>query len=394
VTDPPIIIVGGGLGGLSAAASLLQAGFNVEVFEQAPELGEVGAGIQFSANASHVLHHLGLGPALERIAVRPRAYEFRLFHSAELVHAFSLADQHREQFGAPYYHVYRPDVHRLLAKRVRTLKPDAVALDHKLVDFEQRADRVIAAFANGYNVEGKALIGADGIKSVIRSRLLGPTPAQFTGDAAWRITVPTGRLPDKLHDPVMTVWMGPRRHAVTYLLRGGSLLNFVGAVETDRASEESWTTKHPWSEMKSDFEGWHENIQTVIDAADHDACYRWALHIREPVMGWSQGRVTLLGDAAHPTLPYLAQGAAMAIEDGAILTRALERESDIAEALDLYQRNRFERTARIVRESTANRTLFHLDTVEEIKAAFAGRNMGRERGQWLYSYNPLTVDLI
>jgi len=389
-----ILIAGGGIGGLTAAACLLEAGFDVDVFEQAPELGEVGAGIQFSANASHVLYDLGLGPRLEPMAVRPRAYEFRLYDSAELVQAFPLADRHRERFGAPYLHLYRPDAHALLAETVRALKPDAIHLGRALVDFEERDDRVTARFADGATEAGDALIGADGIKSVVRPRVLGDTPAEFTGDVAWRVTVNARDLPDEFADRVMTVWLGPRRHAVTYLVRDGAIVNFVGCVETDERPEESWTVKHAWADMKADFAGWHPRIQAVLDAADRDACYRWALHIRTPVAGWSTGRVTLLGDAAHATLPYLAQGAAMAIEDAAVLARALGQSDTIAAGLDLYQRNRVERTARIVRESTANRTLFHLETTEALKAAFGRRDLGRERGAWLFSYNPLTVELV
>ncbi len=164
-------------------------------------------------------------------------------------------------------------------------------------------------------------------------------------------------------------------------------------METDDISEESWTVKYPWENLKEDFRGWNPNIQAVIDAADRDACYRWSLHYRKPIKNWSTKRVTLLGDAAHPTLPYLAQGAAMAIEDGAVLTRALAMRQSIPDALQLYQRNRIDRTARIVEQSTANRTLFHLPSEQAIRDAFAKRNEGEDRNKWLYSYNPLTVPL-
>jgi salicylate hydroxylase len=191
----------------------------------------------------------------------------------------------------------------------------------------------------------------------------------------------------------MSVFVGPGRHAVCYYLRGGALLNFVGCVETDEISEESWTVKFPWEKLKSDYRGWNPAIQAIIDAADKDACYRWSLHNRPPAPSWSTKRVTLLGDAAHPTLPYLAQGAAMAIEDGAVLTRALAMSDTIADALQLYQRNRIERTSKIVAQSTANRELFHLPSEQAIRAAFAKRNQGEDRNKWLYSYNPLTVPL-
>jgi salicylate hydroxylase len=189
------------------------------------------------------------------------------------------------------------------------------------------------------------------------------------------------------------MFMGPGGHVVCYYLRSGTLLNFVGLVETEEVSEESWTVKTSWESLKAYFTGWHPVIQAIIDAADRDQCYRWSLHNRPPIRDWSTGRVTLLGDAAHPTLPYLAQGAVMAIEDGAVLTRALAAAPAIPNALQLYQRNRIDRTARIVLQSSANRELFHLRTVEKIRAAFARRNEGEDRNRWLYSYNPLTVEL-
>ena len=237
------------------------------------------------------------------------------------------------------------------------------------------------------------LIGADGVKSVIRDQVAGSVEAIYTGDSAWRLTIPKDKLPADFMEEVMSVWMGPGKHSVSYWIRGGELLNFVGAVETPIAQEESWTAKFPWDDLKADFEGWHEDIQTVIDLVDKDECYRWALYRRPTIENWSSDRVTILGDAAHATLPYLAQGAAMAIEDGAVLTRALDQCSDIAEALQLYQRNRAERTARVVNTSTANRDLFHLDSVEKIREYFATRNEGTDRNAWLYSYNPLTVEL-
>ena len=176
-------------------------------------------------------------------------------------------------------------------------------------------------------------------------------------------------------------------------MRGGALLNFVGIVETEDVAEESWTVKLPWDELKAQYRGWHPAIQTIIDAADKDQCYRWSLFNRPPIRDWSTKRVTLLGDAAHPTLPYLAQGAAMAIEDGAVLTRALGMTDSVADALQIYQRNRVDRTAKIVLQSSANRELFHLPSEAEIRARFSRKDEGDDRFRWLFSINPLTVAL-
>jgi salicylate hydroxylase len=394
VTRHNILIAGAGIGGLTAAANLLKAGHDVTVFEQAPELSEVGAGLQVSANATHVLHHLGLGPALTEVGVKPGAYVFRLHDSGEEIHRFALSDEHEKLHGAPYYQIHRADIHTLLAAKVRELKPDAIRLNCRVTGFEESGNDVGLRLADGTIVRGDLLVGADGLKSVVCQQINGNVAATYTGDAAWRITVPVESLPGNFMEPVMMVWMGPGRHVVVYYLRAGALVNFVGLVETDEVSEESWTAKFPWERFKADFAGWHPDVQTLIDVADRDGCYRWSLHYRPTITHWSTARATLMGDAVHPTLPYLAQGACMAIEDGAVLTRTLDQVGSIAEALQLYQRNRVDRTVKIVNQSTANRTLFHLRTVEEIRASFAKRDEGADRNGWLYSYNPLTVKLV
>jgi salicylate hydroxylase len=388
-----ILIAGAGLGGLAAASCLMKEGHDVEIYEQAPALGEIGAGIQISANAMHVLRALGLEAAIARIGVRPGAYVFRLHDTGEIIQQFSLSDEHEQLHGAPYTQMHRADFHTLLAAKARELKPDVVRLDRKVVGFDEDANGVTLRFADGSSARGDLLIGADGVKSTVRAQIVGQVPATYTGDAAWRVTVPIERLPENHLDKVMSVFMGPGGHAVCYYLRGGTLLNFVGIVETDEVSEESWTEKFPWQRLKADYVGWHPKIQTVLDAADKDQCFRWSLHNRPPIGNWSTARATLLGDSAHATLPYLAQGAVMAIEDGAVLARALNMTSSVPDALQLYQRNRIERTARVVNQSTANRRLFHLRSADEIRAEFATRDEGRDRNEWLYSYNPLTVEL-
>ena len=205
--------------------------------------------------------------------------------------------------------------------------------------------------------------------------------------------VPTDRFRAGFLEGKSSIWVGPDKHAVIYFLRGGELLNFVTAVESDQWDTESWTEKRPWEDLKADLDGWHEDIQAIVDAVDRDQCFRWALNVYEPIDNWSTDSATLLGDAAHPTLPYLAQGAAMAVEDAAVLCRSLEQTGSVSEALQLYQDNRIERTSRVVRESQRNRELFHLPSVDELKAEFAKRDMDQERADWLYSYNPMTVDL-
>jgi salicylate hydroxylase len=388
-----ILIAGAGLGGLAAASCLMKAGHDVEIYEQAPQLGEVGAGVQVSANAMHVLRQLGVGKAVAKAGVRPGAYVFRLHDTGEIIQQFSLSDEHERLHGAPYTQLHRADLHEILAARARDFKPDVVRLDRRVTGFSETSRDVELNFADGTSARGDILIGADGLKSVVRSQIVGEVPATYTGDAAWRVTVPVERLPPNFLPQVMSVFMGPGGHAVCYYVRGGTMLNFVGIIETDEVSDESWTVRFPWENLKADYVGWHPVIQTVIDMADRDQCFRWSLHNRPPISNWNTRRATLLGDAAHPTLPYLAQGAVMAIEDGAILARALAATQTIPDALQLYQRNRVDRTARIVMQSSENRRLFHLRSVAEMKAAFDDRDEGADRNTWLYSYNPVTVEL-
>jgi salicylate hydroxylase len=388
-----ILIAGAGIGGLTAASCLMKAGHRVEIYEQAPALAEIGAGIQVSANAMHVLRDLGLEPAIRAIGVSPGAYVFRLHDTGEVIQRFSLSEEHERMHGAPYTQLHRADLHELLASRARAFDPGVVHLNHRVTGFTENAEGVELRFADGTSARGDLLIGADGLKSVVRAQMFGASPATYTGDAAWRAVVPTEKLPPGLLEEVMSVFMGPDGHVVCYYLRGGTLVNFVGIVETDEVSEESWTVKLPWDELKAQYRGWHPILQTIIDTADKDQCYRWSLFNRPPIREWSTGRATLLGDSAHPTLPYLAQGAAMAIEDGAVLTRALGMTDSIPEALRIYQRNRVDRTAKIVLQSSANRELFHLRSEAEIRARFSKKDEGDDRNRWLYSYNPLTVEL-
>ncbi len=389
-----ILIAGAGIGGLTTAACLLQEGYNVEIYEQAPELGEIGAGIQCSAPAVKVFKHIGIADKIDKVGVKPKAFEFKLFDTGELLHKVPLAEQHLQMHGAAYYHIHRSDLHKILADRVLALNPDCVFLNAAVTGFDETENGITLKLSDGRAVEGDILIGADGIKSAVRDQITGKTPPDYTGQVAWRATLPTSRLPEDFMDIISAIWCGPKKHAVIYYLRSGEVLNFVACVENVHWQEESWTIKADWQELKDDFAGWHDDIQTIIDNVDKDQCYRWALNNRKPIDNWRTDRAVLMGDAAHATLPYMASGAVMAIEDAAVLTRALNQNDDIAEALDMFQRNRFERTAKIVTGSTELGDLYHLTTRQEFEEGFERRNVAKERNEWLYAYDPLTVGLL
>lgn len=389
-----IVIVGAGLGGLSAAAALLQQGHRVRVFEQAAQLGEVGAGIQMSANAMKVLDRLGLRAALEPQAVQPQAFEFRRHDSGELLHRLPLGAAHEQRHGAPYFQIHRSDLHSALQQAVRELDPQAITLNARVRAIEEHADSASLHFDALAPVHAELVVGADGIKSVVRRHILGDEHPVFSGQVAWRCTVPTARIAPALRtDIVSTIWCGPQNHAVTYYLRGGALLNFVGCVERDVADEESWTERRPWEELDRDYQGWHPMVRAVIEAVDRDQCFRWALNLREPSPVWGSRCITLLGDAVHATLPYMAQGAAMAIEDAALLARALALPGALPERLRRYQDHRAPRTARVVRESAEMGELYHIVDAAVMRQAFHDRDIARSRNEWLYPYDPWSVEI-
>ena len=344
----PVLIAGAGIDGLTAAACLLQAGVPVQVFEQAPALGEVGAGIQISANAARVYAHLGLLPAVEAAGALPETYSFRMFDTGETLHSILLGDGYRARHGVPYVTIHRADLHAALVARVQALAPAAIRLGVRATGVDQDGAGV-TLHLDGGSARGSVLIGADGIRSAIRRQILGDTPAEYTGDAAWRVILPMQPEWAEHGLDIVSIWVGPRRHAVTYPLRGGRLVNFVGCVETPGWADESWTATRPWEAMAADFEGWHPAIRAIVEATPRGGVSTWALRIRAPVANWTEVRVTLLGDAAHPTLPYMAQGAAMAVEDAVVLARALLAHAP-ERALAAYQAARLERTARIVNE--------------------------------------------
>ncbi|GIW07929.1 MAG: monooxygenase [Dehalococcoidia bacterium] len=351
----PVLIVGAGLGGLTAALALLRRGIPVVVAEQTPELGDVGAGITMWPNATVVLEALGLREALERNGDVPADMGVRHFRTGDVLRRTVVGSTLRERYGAPQYFMHRADLHRVLVDAVRALAPNAILLGHALIGIDQDASGVTAIFANGVRVRGRALVGCDGIHSVTRATLVGADQPRWTGVVAYRSLVPIERLPQDILTPTSCIWPGPGRYFVRYPVRGGTLMNYVAfAVAPDAWSEESWRTRSTVAEVKAQFSGWEPRVQAVIDATLPDACFKWALHDRDPLDRWSVGRVTLLGDAAHPMLPFMGQGAAMAIEDAIVLARCLEAMSTVPAALERYESLRKERTRWAQLESREN----------------------------------------
>jgi salicylate hydroxylase len=392
---PDVLIAGAGLGGLTAALALLQRGHRVRVFEQAAELKEVGAGVQIGPNGSRLLIALGLQEAMERVVCVPIGREFRLWNTGQAWPSFDRGVLAVQRFGAPNWTVHRGDFHGVLLDAVRAADPDAVQAGNACVGFEQDGRRATIRLANGEIATGDVLIGADGVHSVIRQQMFGDGRAEFTGIMAWRGLVPMQRLPEYQRRLYGNAWLGVGGHVVTYPLRRGELLNFVAAIERDDWRVESWTVAGTTAECLRDLAPWHDDVKTIV--RNIDTPYKWALLGRQPLDHYAEGRVCVMGDAAHPTLPFLAQGANMALEDAIIIARCLDTFPDVTEALRHYEQARLARTAAIVRGSSDNTKRFHNPALGDPAGAAAyiagefQREKLSERYDWLYQYDALTV---
>jgi salicylate hydroxylase len=385
-----VLIVGAGIGGLTHGLSLSRAGHRVTILEANPSAEFLGAGIQISPNATKVLQSIGLGPELARTATVPENATFRHWRTGASIHEARLGSVINERFGAPYYHLLRSDLMRLLMDAVAQDARVDLIFGVKVLGFDANNDAVSVRTTDA-RYTGQVLVGADGIHSSIRQGLFGEQPPRFTGQVAWRFLLPAARLDASAVAPAVTSWWGPGQHFVHYLVGQGQLVNCVCVLESTQWAQESWLQRGEITDVIEDFKGWHPSLVSLIKAADAPEVYKWALFDRPELPSWGAGPVTLLGDACHATLPFMAQGAAMAIEDAAVLSRCLDEGSGVQASLKQYEALRKPRTTYVQRASQRNGRVFHARLPFSWLRDQAAPWVGRQTMARLYDYDALAA---
>lgn len=371
---PHILIVGGGIGGLTVAIALARHGARVSLFERAAEFGEIGAGLQLSPNAMAVLSALGLENDIKAAGFEPAAGVLRDYISGKPLLTTAMRGAYQARYGHGYYNIHRADLHSLLVKAARQAGAK-LYLGHDALGYTQDAKRITLQTSQGDHI-GDALIGADGIKSAIRAQMAGEDTPRYTSFCAWRGTVPTAALPDGILPKAANNWLGPHKHFVAYYLRGGDRVNFIAIHKREKWSAEGWTQPGDMSELRAAYQDWDAPVSAILNACEQS--YLWGLFDHPALPDWTDGRAALLGDAAHPMLPFMAQGAAMAIEDGwVVASKILEGDSPMAFRLRAYQVARHARATAIQDLSRRNADLYHAhDAIGLTKRAIMFKTAG------------------
>jgi len=381
-----IAIVGGGIGGLTAGIALKQAGFEPLIFERAPQFGEVGAGLSISPNAVKGLESLGFASFLHETCNEPLDQFVLHGHTGEELQRFDRRPC-RDTYGGSYYQIHRAD---MLNALIETFGPDDCRMGKAVKSLSQNSDDVRLEFDDGTAVTADIVIGVDGLRSVIRDILFDTPPPKFSGHVAWRALIRGDRLSSRATERSNINHIGAGQNLVTYPIRGSELVNLVALTRADGWVEESWQAKASPAELAKLFDGWAPYVTKTIAAIGEDDLYRWGLFIRDPLKQWVKGRVGLLGDAAHPMLPYLGQGASSAIEDGVVLGRCFAARSDPLEALALYEAVRVERAAFLQAESNLGG-----DRLQALDPYVLRDNPPKnEDALGIFTYDPATVELV
>jgi salicylate hydroxylase len=389
-----VIIAGAGIGGLTAALALAQRGFAVTLLEAADRLEEVGAGLQLSPNAARVLIALGIAERLKPHIVVPEHLAVRNARSGRLLAQGPLGATSAQRYGAPYWVVHRGDLQAALCEAVAATPGITLKLGSKVESFTTEPDGVAVSASHGSQplaARAHALIGADGLWSTLRQQLGHTTAPRPAGQTAWRTLVPIEAAPRSAALPAVNLWLGADAHLVHYPVKSGRMINVVAIVDDDWRAP-GWSTPGEPRALLDRFppKQWHASARDLLAASER--WQKWALFDCPPLAAWGEGRVTLLGDAAHPMLPYLAQGAAMAIEDAAVLAASLDRNPDVPAALRRYEASRLPRTTRVQRDASRNGSLYHLGGAAAALRSLALMAMGGDRlisrYDWLYGWMP------
>lgn len=397
VSKSSVLIAGAGIGGLAMALSLLRRGIDCDVFEQAPELREVGAGLWISMNGVRVLKSLGLTEQVEQNCIAAERRNIRLWSNGD---SWPLYDRASDVPGNQPYLLLRAHLLKILTDGVRSLKPSAIHLNAHVVGFSQNDQGVRAKLADGTEIDGRALIGADGAHSKVRFGVMGKIESQYTNVIAWRGLVPVDRLAPHQREHVVSTWIGPTAHVTAYPVRwqNTEMMTFSGQVDRADWLLESWSEKGSVEECLKDFVGWHSDIIELVKNVD--TLNKWGLFVRPSLKTWSDGRVTLLGDACHSMPPYLGQGVNMALEDAAVLARCVdEQPNDLAKAFEAYQALRQDRTGKVVESAIGMLPIFHnkalttVDTAGDYIKTQWSPEASKARFDWIYQYDATTVPL-
>jgi salicylate hydroxylase len=380
-----IAIVGGGLAGLAAAQALKTFGMKAEVFEAAPALGEIGAAVNISPQAVKALQAIGLGKEVAAVGTASPGIYTRNMQTGEFL---EFHDRHKagQRFGAPYYTFHRADLLDALASG---LDRSAIHLGHRLTGIEERNDRVALAFDNGARAEAEYVIGADGVRSVIRQTLYGADNPTYTGQMVWRALLNSNDVPFEAIEPTGHVqWVGPGCHLLAYYIRGNKLVNIVTQEDTDKWVEEGWSTRGDPDEMRLSFPNPEPRLKTLLGVVTE--CSKWGLFTRPLTQNWGRGRIQLIGDAAHAMLPNAGQGAGQAFEDSYILARWLEACRDPAEAFVNFRRVRIPRVHGVQRLSISNARFKHMrDATAQKESIAAGKTSVHGNADWVYGYDAI-----
>jgi 3-hydroxybenzoate 6-monooxygenase len=381
-----ILIVGGGIGGMACALALANKGIASHVIEGSSALGEVGAGIQIGPNAFKVFARLGITEAINKVAVFPKAVNMRDALTDEPIFRMNAGDSMLKRFGAQYAVIYRPDLHDAIIDACKA-KPNLIqiTLGEKITAFSQTGTSATVTTESGTTFTGRALVGADGLWSVIRAGIIGDGKPRVSGHIAYRAVLPINEVPEPLRKHEVTLWGGPKTHLVVYPLRRGELLNLVAVFHSDRY-DEGWDAYGDVEELNKRFKGQQPVVLDLL--AKINTWKMWVLCDREPAKNWSQGRVTLLGDAAHPMLQYMAQGASMAMEDAVVLAdKVVAHDFDFEKAFLDYQAMRYLRTARVQLTARFYGDVYHASgaTADLRNAMLKGKDPDNHEGlAWLY----------